>query len=239
LKYMLEKILTLLSAAVDVMSSNAWLSALGAMDLSQMCVQASWENDKHLKQIPHFEPDVVKRCVDAGVETVYDIMELDEERGKTLLQMSERQFKDVNAFLKSYPALELNYELVKGEYRAGSPIYLRVSLSQSEDEEEEVENNNNVVAPYYPFPKTVHWWLVVGQPGTRQLLAIKRITVKKSLTVTLDFTLPKGNHNLNLYLICDSYQGVDHELQLESLDVAEGEESGSDSDDDMEGSQSE
>lgn len=54
----LEKILNLLSACVDVMSSHAWLNALGAMDLSQMCVQAVWEKDSPLKQIPHFEPDV-------------------------------------------------------------------------------------------------------------------------------------------------------------------------------------
>lgn len=54
----LEKVLNLLSACVDVMSSNAWLNALGAMDLSQMCVQAMWETDSPLKQIPHFEADV-------------------------------------------------------------------------------------------------------------------------------------------------------------------------------------
>jgi hypothetical protein len=54
----LEKILNLLSACVDVMSSNAWLNALGAMDLSQMCVQAMWERDSPLKQIPHFESEV-------------------------------------------------------------------------------------------------------------------------------------------------------------------------------------
>lgn len=58
LNLVLSKVLTLLSAAVDVMSSNAWLSALGAMDLSQMCIQAMWETDSPLKQIPHFEPEV-------------------------------------------------------------------------------------------------------------------------------------------------------------------------------------
>jgi pre-mRNA-splicing helicase BRR2 len=54
----LDKVLNLLSACVDVMSSNAWLNALGAMDLSQMCVQAMWETDSPLKQVPHFEPEV-------------------------------------------------------------------------------------------------------------------------------------------------------------------------------------
>ena len=31
---------------------------LRAMDLSQMCVQAMWETDSPLKQIPHFDADV-------------------------------------------------------------------------------------------------------------------------------------------------------------------------------------
>ncbi|KAM6489678.1 Sec63 Brl domain containing protein [Amanita muscaria] len=43
----LEKIPNLLSACVDIMSSNAWLNTLGAMDLSQMC-------------IPHFDDEA--RC---------------------------------------------------------------------------------------------------------------------------------------------------------------------------------
>ncbi|KAK2464127.1 hypothetical protein APHAL10511_003875 [Amanita phalloides] len=51
----LEKVLNLLSARADVMSSNAWLNALGTMDLSQICVQAMWETDSPLKQNPHFD----------------------------------------------------------------------------------------------------------------------------------------------------------------------------------------
>lgn len=39
-KVILQRIVGLLSACVDVMSSNAYLSALGAMDLTQMVVQA-------------------------------------------------------------------------------------------------------------------------------------------------------------------------------------------------------
>jgi len=72
------------------MSSNAWLSALGAMDLSQMCVQALWENDSPLKQIPHFEPQLIKRCIDAGVESVYDIIDLEDDKRTELLQMTNQ-----------------------------------------------------------------------------------------------------------------------------------------------------
>ena len=54
----LGKVLNLLAACVDVMSSNASLGALGAMDLSQMCVQDVWDSDSPLKQVPHFDNEV-------------------------------------------------------------------------------------------------------------------------------------------------------------------------------------
>lgn len=87
----LEKVLNLLSACVDVMSSNAWLNALGAMDLSQMCVQAMWETDSPLKQVPHFDDDLIERCKAASIESVYDIMEMEDEQRSQLLKMTPAQ----------------------------------------------------------------------------------------------------------------------------------------------------
>ncbi|EIW74460.1 Sec63-domain-containing protein [Coniophora puteana RWD-64-598 SS2] len=228
----LEKVLNLLSACVDVMSSNAWLNALGAMDLSQMCVQAMWETDSPLKQIPHFEPDVVKRCRDAGVESVYDIMEMEDDDRTKLLQMDSRQMRDVATFVNSYPTLDVSFELAKGEYTAGAPIIMQVALSRDADEDDPDDSAQTVVAPFYPGKKMANWWLVVGEPSTKQLLVIKRVTVNKSLAVKLEFTLPKGSHDLKLYVICDSYVGADHDLKVDTIDVAEGEDS--DSDEDME-----
>ncbi|KAF8886795.1 putative RNA helicase [Infundibulicybe gibba] len=227
----LEKVLNLLSACVDVMSSNAWLNALGAMDLSQMCVQAMWETDSPLKQIPHFEPEVVKRCKEAGIESVYDIMEMEDDKRAGLLQMNASQMRDVATFVNSYPTLDVSHELVKGEYTAGAPIILQVSLARDVDDEDEGDDQT-VVAPFYPSKKMANWWVVVGDPTSRQLLVIKRVTVNKSLVVKLEFTLPKGKHSPKLYVICDSYIGADHDIALDPIEVAEGEDS--DSDEDME-----
>lgn len=232
----LEKVLNLLSACVDVMSSNAWLNALGAMDLSQMCVQAMWETDSPLKQIPHFDTEVIKRCKEAGVESVYDVMEMEDDKRNALLQMDMRQMRDVAMFVNSYPTLDVSYELVKGEYTAGAPILMHVSLARDADEEN-ADDDQTVVAPFYPLKKMANWWLVIGEPSTRQLHVIKRVTVSKSLTAKLEFALPKGAHSLKLYVICDSYVGADHDLSIDPIDVAEGEESDSDedaSDEDME-----
>ena len=140
-------------------------------------------------------------------------------------------------FVNSYPNLDVNFELQESdEFAAGTPIVLKVSLSREVEDDEELDDQV-VVAPLYPGKKMVNWWLVIGEPSTRQLLAIRKVTVRKDLTVPLEFTLPKGDHKLKLYVICDSYNGADHDINLDTLSVAEGADSDSDeesgSDDEM------
>lgn len=136
--------------------------------------------------------------------------------------------------MNSYPTLDVTHELVKGEYTSSTPIVLQVSLSR--DAEEEDDDDVSVVAPYFPGKKLANWWVVVGEQSTRQLLSIKRVTVSKSLNVKLEFTLPKGTHALKLYVICDSYVGADHDINLEPIEVAEGEDSDSDESEESDGS---
>jgi pre-mRNA-splicing helicase BRR2 len=95
---------------------------------------------------------------------------------------------------------------------------------------DDVDDDQTMVAPFYPLNKMPNWRLVVGEPSSRQLLGINCVTVNKSLSVKLEFTLPKGKHALKLYVICDWYVGGDHDIGLDLGDVSEGEESDSDED---------
>src|SRR6202012_3670274 len=63
---LISRVLSLLSSMVDILSSDGHLNAMNAMEMSQMVVQAMWDRDSPLKQIPNFTPDVIKAANDFG-----------------------------------------------------------------------------------------------------------------------------------------------------------------------------
>lgn len=125
-KAILGKVINLLSACVDVMSSNAYLNAIVAMELSQMCVQAVWDRDSPLRQVPHFTPAVIERCRAKGIEDVFGLSDtlpdLDDEERNQLLQMDKRQLADVARFTNAFPYIEVSFEVVDSEELASGTV---------------------------------------------------------------------------------------------------------------------
>lgn len=168
------------------MSSNAFLNALQAMELSQMCVQGTWNSDSPLKQIPNFTGEVIKRCAAAKVESVYDVMELEDDQRNSLLQMDARQMRDVAKFCNAYPSIELAHALeTPDELSAGSPITMNVTLEREVDEEDEAAGQI-VPAPFFPGKKIENWWLVVGEPSTKQCVPFSPVTLADARQAALD-----------------------------------------------------
>jgi pre-mRNA-splicing helicase BRR2 len=163
------------------MSSNAYLNALGAMELSQMCVQAVWDSDSPLKQVPGFSTEVIQRLQGADVNSIYDLMELEDTDRDKLLQMDNKQLRAVAHTANAYPSIELTYDIEDAEeLSAGEPIVINVHLEREVDEDEEV--NTTVPAPFFPGgKKNEQWWVVVGRKDTRELLSVKRVSVRLSL----------------------------------------------------------
>lgn len=224
----LSKIINLLSACVDILSSDGHLNALSAMEMSQMCVQALWDRDSPLLQIPHFTPAVVKAAEMAGIKDVFEFMDqMDPENSnrETLLQklgLNQQQLAQVANFTNNkYPSVDMEHEVLDVEsVTAGLPAYVQVTLDRGLEDDEEPDLR--VHAPYYPGQKTENWWLVIGEESTKSLLAIKRVTIGRKLTVKLEYVVPTpGRHTLSLSLMCDSYVGVDQEQKFE-VDAAEG-----------------
>ncbi|OLL21933.1 Pre-mRNA-splicing factor brr2 [Neolecta irregularis DAH-3] len=218
----LSKVLNLLSACVDAMSSEGFFNAIYAMEMSQMCVQAIWDRDSPLKQVPHFTLDVLERCKEAGVESVFDIMDLDDKRDG-ILQMDARQLAAVATFANKYPNLELTFELEgPDEITSGTQTVIKIDLVRETDDEDDVDTI--VHAPFYPLKKMESWYLVIADPVAKALFGIKRVTLNRRLSVKMDFVVPTaGKKNYVLYCICDSYAGCDQEFPVE-FTAAQGEE---------------
>ena len=75
---------------MDVISSSGWLNpALAAMEMSQMVAQGLWERDSVLLQLPHFTKDLAARCKEAGIESIFDIQEMEVRRHLSLSTLSQ------------------------------------------------------------------------------------------------------------------------------------------------------
>ncbi|XP_069475191.1 U5 small nuclear ribonucleoprotein 200 kDa helicase [Ambystoma mexicanum] len=221
----LGKAIRLIQACVDVLSSNGWLSpALAAMELAQMVTQAMWSKDSYLKQLPFFTGEHIKRCTERGVESVFDIMEMEDDDRSELLQLSDVQIADVARFCNRYPNIELSYEVAdKESICSGGPVVVLVQLEREE------EVTGPVIAPLFPQKREEGWWVVIGDAKSNSLISIKRLTLQQKAKVKLDFVAPAtGTHNYTLYFMSDAYMGCDQEYKF-SIDVKEA-ESESDSD---------
>lgn len=213
----LGKAIRLIQACVDVLSSNGWLSpAIAAMELAQMATQAMWSKDSYLKQLPHFNADIIKRCQEKGIETVFDIMELEDDDRSKLLLLDDKKMADVARFCNRYPNIEMNFEVLdKGSIHSGASVNVAVSL------EREDEITGPVIAPFFPQKREEGWWVVIGDPKNNSLLSIKRLTLQQKVSVKLDFVAPSpGTYEYTLYFMSDCFMGCDQEYKF-SIDVGD------------------
>ncbi|KAG8526953.1 uncharacterized protein KY384_008382 [Bacidia gigantensis] len=237
----LSKVLNLLSGCVDVLSSEGHLNAMNAMELSQMVVQAMWDRDSPLKQIPHFEPSVIEAAKKLGATDVFEFIDLmdpdnkDYENKVKRLDLDDRQLAQAANFTNDkYPSVEIDFTVADpSEIATNSPAYLSIQITREMEEDEEPDTR--VHAPFYPATKMESWWLVVGEASSKNLLAIKRITIGRKLDLKLEFIPQKvGEQELTLYLMCDSYVGVDQDPTFK-ITAAEGMEEDEDEENEDEG----
>jgi len=196
-EHVVTGVLRLVQACVDVLASSAWLEpALAAMELAQMVTQALWPTDPVLKQLPHSNPDMLARAAAKGVETVFDLTDLEEEdRDAVLGPLSPAQLADVARFCNRFPNVELNYELQdKDGISAGAATTLLVNLERDADEEEEggaaaAGPVGPVIAPFFPQRKEESWWLVLGDPVSKRYVCV-RPRWRADATICVPLALP-------------------------------------------------
>jgi pre-mRNA-splicing helicase BRR2 len=213
----LKGIVKLLSATVDILSSEGYLNALNAIDLCQRIVQGIQDKDSPLMQIPYFTAETVSRCQNSKITNVYDFMEIveDDDLRNSLLGFDDEdpRMAAVADFVNKYPNVDISAEIASDKIYASEPARLRVHLTRHDLEDDE-EADVSVAAHRYPYPKRENWWIVVGNEEKRQLYGIKSVSIlRASQDVNIDFIAPvAGSLELKVWCLCDSYVGVDKEI---------------------------
>ena len=216
-KMVLAKVLRLTQACVDFIASNGWLNpALAAMELSQMVVQAMWDKDSPLKQIPHFNQSIIDRLRKRGIERPDELTEMEPQDLQTDLQLDKQKLRDVIKFVNNLPIINVELKVQAEAVEQGSDAMLEIELEREVDPDDEQTPIGPVICPFYPYKKEEAWWLVVGDPETKTLLAIKRITLQYKQTIKLAFAAPEriGDVTCRLYLMSDSYVGYDQDFDF-------------------------
>jgi pre-mRNA-splicing helicase BRR2 len=141
------------------------------------------------------------------------------------LGLSQSQLAQAANFTNSkYPNIELDFEVEDpDEITAGAPAYIKVKITRDVDEDDESSDVDTTVhAPFYPVKKDGE--LVAGC-GRRELEDTARDQAdhdRRSLNLRLEYTVPTpGEHELKLFLMSDSYVGVDQDPSF-TVNVAEG-----------------
>lgn len=242
LRRILRRILPLIHAVIDISGQEGYLApALAAMEFSQMIVQAMWDRDSDLKQLPHMTAERIERCTKAGVASIADLMDLPDDRQRqTLLELPDKMLAEVAHACNRYPAIDLEFAIMgktnlsqanrahqiekKTEMEIDSPITtvlagdeisVMVRLEREGEDEEKVQTPlTPVIAPWFPERKLEGWWLMIGDSTTNEVFALKRVhATRQTCEVNLKFIAPEaeGTRQLLLYFICDSYVGCDQE----------------------------
>lgn len=223
-KSALDNSVRVIQAMVDTAANNGHLfAALRCMSLMQCLVQGQWWDSPTILQIPHVTeqmiPMIKEKCHLTHAAELANAPLSVWKSFKSVLECSSFQLstQQVQAAMEAVIALPL------------VSVMLQTSEKVNDEEEPYFElvvtmerlsvAQKSVVAPYFPKAKDEQFWVVIGHEATGELVALKRVNrLQKSASVTLRIdwdddwaTTGSDVADLTLYLITDSYCGMDQQ----------------------------
>jgi len=223
-KSVLDQAFRILQAMVDVCAEAGMLTtSLKIMSLVQMTTQARWHDDNTIWQLPHVNDQLVGLLWDADLRSVAHLQNAKPDTWKPLATkagLKPRQVSEMATVLGQLPIMDVKASLdpAMPPSGCGGTAGLIVSLERV--------NKSKSIRIFSPLtkPKDEAWWLVVGRG--EELLALKRVSCQRRTHHKLTVQMPaqSGRHRLDVYLVSDSYLGLDQQHAVEVfLPRAEGE----------------
>jgi len=221
LKSVLDQAVRILQAMVDVTADGGWLwTTLKTIELSQMVMQGQWSTDSTLKQLPCMTQKIIDMFARRGITCLPELLSIEANELKGVLAGIIPK-KDKNLFwdvLVGLPIIDVKTHL--GPVAAGQDCELTIHLNRVSK-----YPSKGAYTPKFPKQKEEGWWVILGDPTTGELMALRRVNCQGKSTAKLSFDIPeeKGSYCYYLYLMCDVYLGLDqqYEIKFEVTQAAE------------------
>ena len=196
---------------VDILSSKNMLKeCLLAMQISQMLIQAMFINQNSLMQLPYFNNDLIKKCVENKINDINDLINMnDNERNELLNNFNEEMMNEIAEICNRIPNIEMKIKINKKTFKINEIATVEINLIR--DVDDDVNVLSNVHSNFFPGVKEENWWIVVCLMN--KIVVIKRINFCKKINLNVEFKIENeiGNFLYKIYLICDSWIGCDLE----------------------------
>jgi len=217
LKSVLDQALRVLQAMVDIAADAGWLhTAMGAMYLTQMVSQGRFLDDPQLAHLPGISSTAEATLASRGIRYLAQLVYTDHRELQRVLtaHMTPRSLADLLALISSLPATRLSASPPVDPVAPEDECAVAVTIEATNPRARRAAH-----APGFPKPRTSGWWLVLGLG--EELFALKRVAAPPSarappLKTELQLCAPEdvGTHEYQLYLISDSYIGLDQQMTI-------------------------
>lgn len=200
---------------IDVTSNSGWLSCtLRIVHIIQMIIQGQWLNQSDLLTVPHvnlsslssIKKVIVRQCQPGCSTATLFGLRMVQPRKQFRLEdlfmevLSEKSAIEAKAFVCDLPIIHIAIRVA--DQNTGNKV--EVNLNSSEpytmaadaDIEFEIDlhrigaENMTVHSKKFPKQKDESWILLLGVPDEDELLAMKRIMVKRTASANLRIKVP-------------------------------------------------
>lgn len=217
-KTALDNSMRLIQAMIDIAAENGMLNvALSVMTMLQCLTRARWPADPPVGMLPGVTPSIANSMAVMRYGQLPVLMSMPYTSLVNLCTKLSLNAKAIHDVLVTLPELDMRWrvsERIDEDSKSLVNILVELEIKRSHP------RPRKVYAPDFPKPKDEGFWIVLGLPEAcpgGQLLALKRVVLYKeisSIVLSLDPSEMSHVKECQLYVISDSYIGLDHQYTV-------------------------
>eukprot|EP00300_Choanocystis_sp_HF-7_P005036 c13843_g1_i2.p1 GENE.c13843_g1_i2~~c13843_g1_i2.p1 ORF type:complete len:206 (+),score=60.13 c13843_g1_i2:215-832(+) len=184
-----------------------------------MCYQALWFDDNSLLSLPNINDSCVAALARIRVTCLPEALHADPSAIENVLRKCELETAQISQtlnILEHMPVIDVEWELCNNVLEVDQDSFINVSLTRRSPRSPKAHS------PRFPKEVDESWFVVLGEvleDGDGEVIAMKRVSFGTQTTCKLLFQAPEtpGMHTWTLYLMCQTYIGLDQEYDVDFM----------------------